>query len=97
MLSDREKMNWAIVADFLEDLKLTGLFAKDNEAFGAQDLFGKGIQEFLESPLFNKCRERNFARSEMVCGVVVTVFGVTVPVVVRMLFGVAVAAAGGMV
>ncbi len=95
MLSNREKMNWAILADFLEDLKLTGLFAEDDKAFGAQDLVGEGIQEFLESPLFNECREGNFTGGKMMFGVVVPVLGVTV--IVRMLIGVPVAAAGGMV
>ncbi len=71
--SDREKMNWAIVADFLEDLKLAGIFAEDDETFGAENLLGEGIQELLEGPLFHKCRERNFTRGEVVFRMVVMV------------------------
>ena len=73
MLADGEKLHRAIVPDFLEDLEFAGLFAEDDEALGAQDFFGEGIQEFLEGPLFHKCRERNFTRGEVVLRMVVMV------------------------
>ena len=73
MLADGEKLHRAIVPDFLEDLEFAGLFAEDDEALGAQDFFGEGIQEFLESVLFYKCWERNFTRGEVVFRMVVMV------------------------
>jgi hypothetical protein len=44
MAPDRVKMSGAIGADFLENLKLAGVFAEGGETFGAKDFFGKGIQ-----------------------------------------------------
>ena len=64
-------MNGTIVPDFLENLKLAGIFAEDDKAFGAENLLGEGIQELLESSLFNKCREGNFTGGEVVFRVVV--------------------------
>jgi hypothetical protein len=73
VLADGEKLHRAIVPNFLEDLEFAGLFAEDDEALGAQDFFGEGIQEFLEGLLFHKCRERNFTRGEVVFLMVVMV------------------------
>ncbi len=66
-------MNGTIVPDFLEDLKLAGVFAEDDETFGAENLLGEGIQELLESLLFNKCREWNFTGGEVMLRMVMVV------------------------
>ena len=66
-------MNGTIVPDFLEDLKLAGVFAEDDETFGAEDLLGEGIQKLLESLLFNKCREWNFTGGEVMLRMVMVV------------------------
>lgn len=76
--SNREKMNWAIVANFLENLKLVRRFGENDETFGSEDLPGEGTQEILESLLFNICREWNFTGGEVVFRMVV--FGVVVTV-----------------
>ena len=79
-------MNRAIVPDFLEDLKLAGLFAEDDETFGAENLLGKGIQQIFESPLEHKCRKRNFTGGEVVLRMVVFPLGVVVFCIVAMGF-----------
>ena len=66
-------MNRAIVPDFLEDLKLAGVFAEYDETFGAEDFLGKGIQEIFESPLEHECRKRDFTGGEVVFRMVVMV------------------------
>ena len=66
-------MNGTIVPDFLEDLKLAGVFAEDDETFGAENLLGEGIQELLESLLFNKCRQWNFTGGEVMLRMVMVV------------------------
>ncbi|MFM8982196.1 MAG: hypothetical protein ACKOLA_04680, partial [Spartobacteria bacterium] len=66
-------MNGTIVPDFLEDLKLAGVFAEDDETFGAEDLLGEGIQEILEGQLVQECRERDFTGGEVVFRVVMVV------------------------
>ncbi len=73
VLSNREKMNRAIVRDFLEDLKLAGVFAEDDETFGAENLPGEGIQELLESTPRHKCRKRNFTGGEVMLRMVMVV------------------------
>lgn len=73
VLSNRGKVKPAIVADFLENLKLAGIFMKDDEAFGAEDLLGEGIQERLESPFFNQCRKWNFTGREVMLRMVMVV------------------------
>ena len=81
-------MNGTIVPDFLEDLKLAGVFAEDDETFGAENLLGEGIQELLESLLFNKCREWNFTGGEVMLRMVMVLFplGVVVFCIVAMGF-----------
>ena len=74
VLSNREKMNGAIVPDFLEDLKLAGVFAEDDETFGAENLLGKRIQQFFESTLGHECRKRNFTGREVMLRMVMVVF-----------------------
>lgn len=66
-------MNGTIVPDFLEDLKLAGVFAEDDETFGAEDLLGKGIKQFFESPLGHECRKRNFTGREVMLRMVMVV------------------------
>ena len=66
-------MNRAIVPDFLEDLKLAGVFAEYDETFGAEDFLGKGIQEIFESPLEHECRKRDFTGGEVVFRMVMVV------------------------
>ena len=78
MPSDRKKMNRAIVPDFLEDLKFAGFFAEDDEAFGAEDFLGKGIQEIFKSPLEHECRKRDFTGGEVVFRMVMVVFSLGV-------------------
>ena len=73
VLSNREKMNGAIVPDFLENLKFVGVFAEDDEAFGAEDLLGKVIQQIFESPLGHECRKRNFTGREVMLRMVMVV------------------------
>ena len=81
-------MNRAIVPDFLEDLKLAGLFAEDDETFGAENLLGKGIQQFFESPPGHECQKRNFTGGEVMLRMVMVVFylGVVVFCIVAMGF-----------
>lgn len=88
VLSNREKMNGAIVPDFLEDLKLAGVFAEDDETFGAENLLGKRIQQFFESTPRHKCRKRNFTGGEVMLRMVMVVFplGVVVFCIVAMGF-----------
>ncbi len=79
-------MNRAIVRDFLEDLKLAGVFAEDDETFGAENLPGKRIQQFFESTLGHECRERNFTGGEVMLRMVVFPLGVVVFCIVAMGF-----------
>ena len=83
-------MNGTIVPDFLEDLKLAGVFAEDDETFGAENLLGKGIQQFVESPPGHECRKRNFTGGEVMLRMVMVVFSLGVVVLcfvaVRMRF-----------
>jgi len=67
-------MNGAIVPDFLEEVKFAGFFAEDDEAFGAEDFLGKGIQEIFESPLEHECRKRDFTGGEVMLRMVMVVF-----------------------
>ena len=78
MPSDRKKMNRTLVPDFLEDLKFAGFFAEDDEAFGAEDFLGKGIQQIFESPLEHECRKRDFTGGEVVFRMVMVVFPIGV-------------------
>ena len=87
-------MNGTIVPDFLEDLKLAGVFAEDDEAFGAEDLLGKGIQQIFESPLEHKCRKRNFTGGEVVLRMVMVVFSLGVAVLCFVAVGMGFMAAG---
>lgn len=80
--------------DFLENLKFAGVFAEDDEAFGAEDLLGEGIQEIFESPLEHKCRKRNFTGGEVVLRMVMVVFPLGVVVLCFVAVGMGFVAAG---
>jgi hypothetical protein len=87
-------MNRTIVPDFLEDLKLAGVFAEDDEAFGAEDFLGKGIQEIFESPLEHECRKRDFTGGEVMLRMVMVVFPLGVVVLCLVPMGMRFVAAG---
>ena len=80
--------------DFLEDLKLAGVFAEYDETFGPEDRLGGGIQELLESLLFNKCREWNFTGGEVVLRMVMVVFSLGVVVLCFVAVGMGFVSAG---
>ena len=94
MPSDRKKMNRTIVPDFLEDLKFAGFFAEDDEAFGAEDFLGKGIQQIFESPLEHECRKRDFTGGEVVLRMVMVVFSLGVVVLCFVAVGMGFVSAG---
>ena len=87
-------MNRAIVPDFLEDLKLAGVFAEYDETFGAENLLGKGIQQFFESTLGHECRKRNFTGGEVMFRMVMVVFSLGVAVLCFVAVGMGFMAAG---
>ena len=94
MPSNRKIMNRTIVPDFLEDLKLAGVFAEDDEAFGAEDFLGKGIQEIFESPLEHECRKRDFTGGEVMLRMVMVVFPLGVVVLCFVAVGMGFVSAG---
>ena len=87
-------MNGTIVPDFLEDLKLAGVFAEYDETFGPEDLLGKRIQQFFESTPGHKCRKRNFTGGEVVLRMVMVVFSLGVAVLCFVAVGMGFMAAG---